>query len=444
MKIRIKRGLDIPFADRPSSFLHSLPKPRQIALNLEPFDAIRFKLHVKVGDHVKLGQPLAENKAIPGQMFVSPAAGQVSELKRGLKRRLLDIVIDVDEEEEEFIHEPPGEDRDAILDFFLRAGVFPHIRQRPFDLIANPKHLPKAIFVRALESRPYVPAAGWQVEGRYPFFEKGLEVLGNIAPVHLVHGESTKCVDFRNAKGVERHSIKGPHPAGNPSVHIHHIMPIKRAQDYIWTIDVEGVNTIGKLFLKKSYYVDRIIGVAGSGLTESAYFKGRMGYPIADIVKDRTKEELLCFISGDPLTGSRVDLADFLGFYDSCVSVLPVNTKRQLFHFLRLGRKKYSATRTYFSGFVPKKSYAFTTNQHGEERAFIDPTVYDKVMPMRIPTAHLVKAILAQDFELAEALGIYEVAPEDFVLPTFICPSKIDMVGIVKQGLHLFAKEMGH
>lgn len=444
MKIRTRRGLKIPFANWPTNCLEALPKPKQIALNLDPFDDIRFKLHVKVGDRVLLGQPIAENKAIAGQMFVAPASGTISELKRGLKRRLLDIVIDVDEEEKSYIHEPPGEKRDQILDFFLKAGIFPHIRQRPFDLIANPEHLPRAIFVRAVEGRPFAPKAEWQIEGRFQYFEKGLEILSKLATVHLVYDEKTTCVNFTNAKHVERHTVKGPYPASQSSVHIHHIAPILKANDYVWTLDVPGVLTIGKLFLKGEYYTDRVTALAGSGVKRPQLFHGRMGYPLADLFEGRALEGLLCYISGDPLSGHRVDSSDFLGFFNNCVSALPVNSKRQPLHFLRLGLNKFTATRTYLSGFFPKREYAFTTNQHGEERAFIDPVLYDKVMPMKIPTVSLVKAILAQDFELAELLGIYEVAPEDFIPAAFICPSKIDIVGIVKQGLHLFAKEMGH
>jgi len=445
MKIKIKRGLNIPFRSSTRSAISSLPKPTKVALNLNVFDDIRFKLLVKVGDSVKIGQPLAENKAVPGQLFLSPAGGVVCELKRGLKRRLLDIVIDVADHEKEYIHKVPENlSKESLLELFLRAGIFPHIRLRPFDLIADPTHLPRAIFVRAVELRPLVPPADKQVEGREAFFAKGLETLGKIAKVHLVHEEGSRCRSFINAEGVERHSVEGPYPASNPSVHIHHVMPIKKVSDYTWTIDVEGVITIGKLMVEGKYYIDRVIGLGGEGVFEDAYFHGRMGYPIAELTKGRVKEELLSYISGDPLSGNSADPTDFLGFFDSCVSVLPVNVKRQKFHFLRLGQNKYSATRTYLSGFFPKKSYPFTTNQHGEERAFVDPAIYDKVMPMRIPTAHLVKALLAQDFELAEILGVYEVAAEDFILPTFICPSKIEMVAIVKQGLHLFAKEMGH
>ncbi|MCP5470327.1 MAG: Na(+)-translocating NADH-quinone reductase subunit A [Chlamydiales bacterium] len=441
MKIRIKRGLDVPFAGEPKGAPTPLTKPKQVALNLDPFDTVRFKLHVKLGDKVKIGQPLAENKAVPGQMFLSPAGGVIKEFRRGLKRRLLDIVIDVAENEEEMVHERPVDSKEALLDFFLRAGIFPHIRLRPFDLIADPKHLPEAIFVRAVESRPFVPSAKLQLEGKESYFQKGLEVLGKIAPVHVVYKEGAP---FAKAQGVEHHHIEGPHPAGNSSVHIHHIMPILKASHYRWCVDVQGVITIGKMMLEGTYYVERILSLGGNGVENPSFYRGRMGIPIKMLLKEQTKEQLLAFISGDPLTGTKVDPEEFLGFFHTTVSVLPVNVKREMFHFWRLGLKKYTATRTYWSGFFKKKSYPFTTNQHGEERAFIDGKIYDKVMPMRIPTMQLVKALLAQDYELADILGVFEVAPEDFILPTFICPSKIEMVDMVKQGLHLYSKELGH
>jgi Na+-transporting NADH:ubiquinone oxidoreductase subunit A len=137
---------------------------------------------------------------------------------------------------------------------------------------------------------------------------------------------------------------------------------------------------------------------------------------------------------------------DFLGFNHTCFSIIPENSKREFFHFLRAGFDKFSATRTYLSGHLkpPPEGFSFTTNQHGEERAFIDSAVYDRVMPMGIPTMHLLKAIISEDFELAEQLGLLEVVPEDFALSTFICPSKIEMMEIVKEGLHRHAKEMGH
>jgi len=452
MKIVVKKGLDIPIEGKPTGIPQDLPKPRQIALNLDPFDTTRFKVHVKAGESVKIGQPLVESKSLPGQMFVSPAGGVVSEIRRGLKRRLLDIVIDVNSDEayEEFGKLSADASREEILDLFMRAGVFPHIRMRPFDLVADPKITPRAIFVRAIETLPFVPSAEMQVEGHEAYFQAGLDTLKKLTTgeVHLVYKEGSTCSAFTEAQGVEKHTAVGPHPAGTSSVHIHKIAPITRPDDFVWTLSAVDVLTVGKMVLEGRYFTDRILGVGGGGIVErrTGFFRARAGFPVSELITDRITNQLLRFITGDPLTGTKVDVQDFIGFYQTAFTVIPENTKRQFLHFFRPGFNKYTATKAYFTGHVkpPKKGFAFTTNQHGEDRAFIDGAVYERVMPMRIPTMHLVKAIISEDFELAEWLGLLEVTGDDFALSTFICPSKIEMIQIVKEGLHSYSKEMGH
>lgn len=452
MKIVVKKGLDVPLEGKPEGVVHDLPAPRQIALNLDPFDKTRFKLHVKAGESVKIGQPLVESKSVPGQMFVSPAGGVVSEIRRGLKRRLLDIVIDVDPNEAYLEHGKlsSGASRDEIIDLFMRAGIFPHIRMRPFDLVANPQYEPRAIFVRAVETLPFVPSAEMQVEGHEAYFQAGLDVLKKLTKgkLHLVYQESSTCKAFREAEGVETHTVSGPHPAGTSSLHIHKIDPIKNSNDFVWTMSAVDVLTVGKMALEGRYFTDRILGIGGNGVVEgqTGFFRARAGFPVSELIANRITNQPLRFITGDPLTGTKVDTQDFVGFYQTAFSVIPENTERQAFHFLRPGFDKFTATKAYFTGHVkpPQKGYPFTTSQHGEERAFIDGRVYDRVMPMRIPTMHLVKAIISEDFELAERLGLLEVTGDDFALPTFICPSKIEMIQIVKDGLYRYSKEMGH
>ncbi|MCH9627888.1 MAG: Na(+)-translocating NADH-quinone reductase subunit A [Chlamydiales bacterium] len=451
MKIIVKKGLDIPIEGKPEGSAQNLALPRQIALNLDPFDTTRFKLLVKGGETVKIGQPLVESKTVPGQMYVSPAGGVVNEVRRGFKRRLIDIVIDV-ATDEEFIDYGTHSNAspEEILNLFMRAGVFPHVRVRPFDLIADPAHTPRAIFVHAVESLPFVPSAEMQVEGHEGYFQAGLDALTKLTSgkVHLVYREGSFSTAFTEAKSVEQHTVAGPHPAATPSLHIHKVAPITSPSDCVWTLSTIDVITAGKMVAEGRYFTDRIVGIGGSGVVEgrTGFFRARAGFPISALIADRITSQTACFVSGDPLTGTRAEQSDFIGFYHTAFSVIPENTQRQLFHFLRPGLNKYSATGAYFTGHVkpPNKGYFFSTNQHGEERAFIDGAVYEKVMPLGIPTMHLVKAILAQDFETAEQLGLLEVTGDDFALASFICPSKIEMIQAVKEGLHLYAKEMGH
>ncbi len=453
MEITTRKGLDIPFAALPHGPLKLLKPSARLALDLSPFAEVRLRLLVQLGDAVSLGQPLAENKSAPGHFFVSPASGKVVEIRRGDKRRLTAIVIERDEEERELKLDPldpKGATPSAILERLLQGGAFSHIRMRPFDILARPDQLPRAIFVAAIDSRPFAVPQEMQLAGYEAAFQVGLDTLSRLTKgaVHLVYRKGTTLQALTRASGVEKHEATGPHPIGNVSLHIHEIDPIKNAEDRVWTLSLLGVIAIGRKMMEGREHVERVISIAGDGILEGArgYVKARAGQSIQSLSQGRLAAGPLYLISGDPLTGKRVDAKDFLGYYDSCFSAIPINQWRERLHFLSVGFDKYSATRAYLSGHrkSPRKGVRFTANQHGEERAFIDSSVYDKVMPMNIPTMHFVRALLTEDYDLAERLGLFEVSPEDFALATFICPSKIEMVEIVERALRRAAHEAGY
>lgn len=458
--IKITKGLDIPLKGKPEGALkplvasggaHALTHPTQLALDFNPFEDVRIKLLAHVGDSVKLGQPLAEDKSTPGRFFVSPAGGVVREIRRGLKRRLLDIVIEVTHQEE--IEKQPAFDlstgsREELVNRLKQGGLFARIRQRPFNFLANPDKIPRSIFVKAVESAPFVPPAEMQVAGYEREFQKGLDVLAKLTEghVHLVYRQGSSLAAFTEAKGVEKHTAEGPHPIGNTSLHIQEIDPIRTAEDVVWTLDAHTVVAIGYLLMHGEYFVSRVISIAGSGIVDgkTGYFKVREGFPIAGLLAGRLAKGAVRLISGHPLSGRKVGAEDFLGYYDDCFCAIPENTKREFLHFFRLGANKYTFSGTYLSGHLDNshREYDFTTNQHGEHRAFVDSTLYDDVMPLSVSTMHLVKAILAEDYDLAAELGLLEVDAEDFDLATFVDPSKIEMADIIRTGLRRYAADV--
>lgn len=458
--IKITKGLDIPIAGKPTdtafpftsgSQVEQLKPASQVSLNLRAFEEIKFRLLVKVGDVVKIGQPLVEDKESPGRVFVSPAAGVVKEIRRGLKRVLQDIVIDV-APKEEYMDFPPLDvevaSREELIQRMLEGGCFSLIRSRPFNLLANPEKLPRSIFVKALESAPFTPPAEQQIAGFEQEFQIGLLALKKLCQgdVHLVYRKGSPCRAFTEAVDVKKHTAEGPHPISNVSLHIQQIDPIRSPDNIVWTLRAIDVVAIGYLLAKGRHFIDRVISIAGPGVIpgRTGYFKVRSGYPIAALVSDRIQKGQQRLISGDPLMGKKVSAEEFLGFYDTCFCVIPEETSREFLHFIRLGVNKYTFSRAYFAGHLDntKREYPFTTSQHGEHRAFIDSTLYDKVMPLTVPTMLLVKAVMAEDFELAETLGLLEVDSEDFALPTFVCPSKMEMTEIIKTGLKQYAQEV--
>lgn len=458
--IKISKGLDIPIAGKPTGSpkmlipggeASPLTHPQHIGLDLSPFDEMKFKVLVRTEDKVKLGQPILEDKDSPGRFFVSPAGGVIREIRRGLKRRLLDIIIEVAKQEEIEQHsivDLQQMSRQELIERLKLGGLFTHIRQRPFNFLANPNKVPRSIFVKALESAPFAPPAELQVAGYEKEFQIGLNALSKLTDglVHLVHHQDTNARAFLEAKSVQKHTAEGPHPIANVSLHIAYIDPIRSAEDVIWTLNAHDVVAIGYFLMHGQYFVPRVISIAGPSLLEgkSGYFKVREGYPISVLLAGRIKKGLVRLISGNPLTGHRVEPEDFLGYEDDVFCVIPENTKREFMHFFRLGSDKYTFSGAYLSGHLDNshRDYDFSTSLHGEHRAFIDSSLSDEVMPLNVSTMHLVKAVLADDYDLAAQLGLLEVDSEDFALPSFVCPSKIEMMDIIKKGLRRYAADV--
>ncbi len=426
MHIEIKKGLDIPLSGEASGEVKVGSHPKSVALDLAPFFGVRFSLKVREGDSVALGQPLAEDKECPGRMFVSPAGGRVVAIERGEKRRLLRVVIDVAKEEERVNFPPQQGGNDQLIARMLEGGMFARILKRPCSTLADPQALPSAIFVQAIESAPYAPP----ISVDQSRFDQGLAALAQLATVHVVGAEGA-------VPGVQYHTASGPHPIANPSVHIYHIDPILRVDEVKWTLHARDVEYLGGL-IEGVVAPERVVSVAGDGVEEDCrgHYRVRDGVALQELIGDL--DENWAVVSGDPLMGAR---GHYLGMFDNVACTIKEACGRQPLHFCGLGANRYTASKAYLSAFLKRKPVRVTTNQHGEGRAFVDSAYYDKFMPMKIPTVALVKAILANDFETAIDLGLLEVSAEDFALGTFACPSKIEMVDIMRKGLFEFAQQ---
>lgn len=440
VEVLIEKGLDLALEGAPSGGIKELKPSKILALDLSAFEEKRLHLLFKEGDYVQKGQAIVCDKTFEKRSWASPAAGTIVGIIRGQKRRILSILIERSEREESWSFSPASSSSEEIMDSLLQSGLFNYIRQRPFDMLADPQKIPECIFVKALESAPFVPSSELQLEGDLDSFEQGLSILSKIAKVHLVVRSGSFLKDFkRGALDIERHSFAGPHPVANPSVHIEHIHPIKNRKNIIWTINAYDVLRIGYFFKTKTLLCERVIGLGGAGVLPEAraFYKVRDGQSIEEILQNRSvKDKNLCYISGDVLSGRRSSLNAYLGYYDFVLSVLQEEKEREIFSFARLGLKKITASRTYISSFFPKMQGFLKNNlKHGEERAFIDSQIYQRVMPLPIRVHALLKAIIMKDFEKAEQLGLLEVAREDFALPSYVCPSKIEMLKIVERAL---------
>ncbi len=446
--IKLKKGFDIRLVGKAEKKVAEVTPPDTFAVKPTDFVGLeRPKVVVNEGDTVKAGTPLFFDRKSEKVLYTAPVSGEIAEIKRGEKRRLLEIKILADKEVqyESFpkfsSSEISGLSKDVVIDNLVKSGVWPNIIQRPFGIVADPDDTPKAIFISTFDTSPLAPDYEFLLKGQEQYFQIGIDVLKKLTPgvVHLgVNGASEVSSLFTNAKGVQINKFSGPHPAGNVGVQIHHTDPINKG-DTVWTVNPMGVVQIGKLLTEGRYDASKLVAVAGSEIKTPQYYKTWSGASITNFVENNLKNEHVRFISGNVLTGERISKDGYLGYYHNLVTVIPEGDYYEMLGWLKPTADKLSFHRAFglFSFLSPKKEYVLDTNTRGEERAFVMTGAFEKVLPMDIYPTHLLKAILAEDYDNMEALGIYEVIEEDLALCEFIDVSKHDVQAILRTGLIL-------
>lgn len=446
--IKLKKGLDIQIKGEPANNLEHINKPETFAIKPADFHGLVPKLLVKVGDQVKAGTPLFFDKYQPEVQYVSPVSGEVTAINRGERRRILEVVVSSDRENlsEAFPRGDPQDlGSDAIKAALLKSGAWPSIISRPFGIVARPADLPKSIFISCFDSSPLAPDYDFVFEGEANAWQTGIYALTKLTMGKINLGLSARKANklFSETKGVEISYFDGPHPAGNVGIQIQAISPINKGE-IIWTIHPQDVIMIGRLFLTGKYDSSRIIAITGSEVREPKYFRFWLGGSLSGLLKGRLINENVRIISGNVLTGTTTGTDGFLGFFHNMVSVIPEGNYYETFGWALPGLGKYSPSRTFFSWLgSKKKKYVLDANTHGEERAFVLSDEYDKVLPMDILPVYLLKAILANDIDAMEQLGIYEVIEEDLALCEYVCTSKIMVQLVLRKGINSMIKELG-
>ncbi len=442
----IKKGLDIRLLGDAEKTISGLDS-RLFGIKPTDFIGCFPKMLVKEGDEVKAGSPLFFDKYREEILFTSPVSGKITTIRRGAKRKLLEVIIESDKKHESLdfgTSNPVNTDREAIIDKLLKSGLWPAIRQRPYSVIANPKDEPKAIFIPAFDSSPLAPDFDLMVHGQGETFQAGLDVLAKLTTGKIflnVHAEKTKSKVFLNAKKVEINHFRGPHPSGNVSVHISRLSPINKGE-LVWYVYPQDILAIGRLFLTGKHDTSRLVALTGSETKHPRYFKTFTGASVVNMVKDNVETGDLRYISGNVLTGDKIDNSGFVGFYHTQVTVIPEGNYYELFGWALPGFGKFSVSHTYPAFLNHSKKYRLDTNLHGGERAYVMTGMFEKVFPFDIYPLQLIKAILVEDIDLMENLGIYEIDSEDFALCEVIDTSKTEIQEIVRNGLELMRKEM--
>jgi len=444
--IQIKCGLNISLMGEAGQKISPV-RVDNYAIKPTDFIGVFPRMFIKEGDMVKAGTPLFCDKNNENVLFTSPVSGVIIEVKRGDKRVLEEIRIRA-HSETEFIDfgvaNPEKLDRETIIGKLLSCGAWPLLRQRPYSVIANPAGKPKAIFISGFNSAPLAPEYKFVIEGQDEFFQTGIHALRKLTEgfiyLNLPAGKPIAST-LEKCEGVEINYFKGPHPAGNVGVQINKLQPINKG-DVIWYLYPQDVITIGKLFLLGKFDASITIALTGSEILNPQYYQVKRGAAIAPLLEGNIKVGNLRYISGNVLTGTKIRNDGYLGFYDDQCTVIPEGDYYEFFGWATPGADKFSFSNTFLSKLLPQKKYRLDTNLHGAERALVMTGKYEQVLPMDILPMQLIKAIIIEDIDLMEKLGIYEVAEEDFALVEFIDTSKTEIQALIRKGLDIMRKEM--
>jgi len=447
--IKIKKGLDIKLVGEAEKVSEKATKSNYFTLRPEDFHGITPKLIAKEGSKVKAGETIFYSKSNEDVKFVSPVSGEVIEINRAEKRKIVSIKIQADKDQKFVDHGKFNIEEskpEEIKSHLLSSGCWPFIKQRPYDIIANPERIPKSIFISAHASAPLAADYNFVLKGKEAELQAAVTALGNLTEgkihVGVKKGENSA---FNGLKGIEIHYVSGPHPSGNVGTLINKIDPINKG-DVIWTVNPQDLVIIGELLLTGKFNAERVVALVGSEVQKPRYLITKLGCEIASLIYDKgiKKDVNARIISGNVLTGKQIHSNGYLDYYSNTVTVIPEGDDYELFGWTMPVFNKISITRALtFSWLNPNKKYDLNTNTNGEHRAFVVTGNYEEVFPMDIYPMQILKACMYKDLDEMEALGMYEVAPEDFALTEFVCISKQPHQDIIRKGLDLMIKEIG-
>lgn len=462
--IKLKRGLDIPFEGTAAETIGSVRRPEVFHIVPDHFAGITPKLDVKVGDRVKAGSPLFHDKAFESLFFTSPVSGEVKEIVRGERRKIMSIDILASQPTpapslkggemgiEYEVFDTKCETGDEVKALLLKSGLWALMKQRPYDCIAMPNKTPRAIFISSFDSAPCAPNYEFVLKGQLPTLQAAVSALGKIAPVFIGIKGGARATEFRELKDCTLYEVYGPHPAGNVGVQLNNLSPLAKGET-VFTVNIQDLALIGRLFQKGIVDMQKKVALTGPLAYGKQYYNVLPGMPVSAILLSNVHTECPCrYIAGNVLSGKQITMDDIISVYDNQFTVLDEGSENHefmgwmlprfsAFHFGKTdpaGLLDNCVTRWLFG---PKK-YQWDARLKGGRRAIIVSGEYDKVFPMDIYPEYLIKAMIASNIDRMEALGAYEVAPEDFALCEYVCTSKMPLQAIVREALDYLRKEI--
>lgn len=446
--IRISKGLDLPISGTPEQSISAGPSVQHVALLGDDYIGMKPTMEVAEGDRVKKGQVVFTDKKTPGVQYTAPAAGKVTSINRGAKRKFESLIIDVEGDEQIKFKTYPDHnlaklDRREVCEQLVASGLWTALRTRPYSKVPALDMVPSALFVTAIDTNPLAADPEVVLDQYQGDFIAGLEVLSTLTDGHVqVCRKAGSTIPGEGKTPAVFHAFDGPHPAGLPGTHIHFLRPVNR-EHAVWYIGYQDVVAVGHLFLTGEIWTDRVVSLAGPAVAEPRLVRTQLGASLTELTSGQyaeTDQQPVRIVSGSVLSGRKsVAPVDFLGRYHNQVSILPEGGKREFFGWAMPGADKFSIRRVFASAWTngadePQK-FDFDTSTEGSPRAVIPIGMYEDVMPLDIIATPLLKSLITDDIEYAQQLGALELDEEDLALCTYVCPGKHDYGPMLRKNL---------
>jgi len=439
-------GYNLKIAGKPEKAVEEmLELPKTAAVSAKDIPALRPKMSVTEGDKVSAGDALFVHKGDERIQFVTPYSGTVKEIRRGKRRKLLEVVVEVDEKQKQKkftkLNLDKATDQD-VVSYLLETGAWPYFRAMPNHHIADPESRPRDIYIQTLDLEPHTPDLNFVLNGQGSALQKGVDLLRKLTKgsiyVTVAATDSQVPADVKKLQDVKLVSTKAVYPAGDPAVTSYHVAPLRK-NDCAWYIDAQDLIAIANQVDSGSIDTVRHFTISGTMSTRPRYVKTHLGRLVEDLIQGDVKDGDKSFICGGVFTGTYVSQDTYCTYYGRGIHVLKEGNEREFIRFLWPGLDKYSYSRVWMSTLFPQKEYEFTNSFQGEDRACIQCAQCEVVCPNDILPQFLFKAVLATDYDEAEQLGIQDCA--QCGLCNYVCPSKIDLVGTIQEGIETIIKE---
>ncbi|REJ83446.1 MAG: Na(+)-translocating NADH-quinone reductase subunit A [Acidobacteria bacterium] len=466
-----RKGLDLPIKGVPEQIVSQASSTSEVAVVALDFAGMRPTMMVDVGDAVRTGQKLFEDKKNPGVFYTAPGSGQVTGIHRGAKRRLLSVVIRLDGGDQHVGfssytgRHPSSLSREEVRELLVESGSWPAIRARPYDRVAVPESVPKSIFVTAVDSHPLAPDLAKVAEGRAGDLERGLAALRKLTDgkIYFCKAKGAR-FDLPEIEGLSVESFSGPHPSGNVGLHIHTLDPVNRTK-LVWHVGLQEVLAMGKLFGTGELDLERVVSIGGPCVARPRLLRTRVGAALAEVldgeievpgednplaqwiddgsrIREAGEAPAVRMISGSVLAGRAAgEHTGYLGRYHQSIAVIEEDAEREFLGWMGPGAGKFSVTNLFLSKLMMGKRFDFTTSTNGSPRAIVPIGLYEKVTPFDLEPTFLLKALVMSDVERAEEFGVLELAEEDVGLYSFVCPGKTDYAPHLRETLTILEKE---